>query len=94
MAGVNTFLKYYQKFWPAGVNCLVLADADAAGRSWWDGDNCFATKLTTLCRKVVVVQCAPYKDFNDLYRVEKVGPEQIAELLASKGMAVESGVLA
>jgi hypothetical protein len=91
--GVNTFLKYYRRFWPSQANCLVLADNDSAGRGWYSGDDSFAAKLGKLCAKVAVVDCAPHKDFNDLYRTAQPGPEEIHELLASHEMAIEGEVL-
>jgi hypothetical protein len=93
-SGVDTFLQWYRRFWPHGTNCLVLADADPAGSRWYNGEDCFTAKLSALCRKVAVVDCAPHKDFNELYRHERVGPDEIRQLLESHGMAVESEVLA
>jgi hypothetical protein len=93
-SGVNTFLQFYRPFWPRAVNCLVLADSDAAGRSWYDGEDCFAVKLTELCRRVAVVQCTLAKDFNQLYRTQKVDCSDIRKLLDSHGMSLESEVLA
>ncbi len=93
-SGVNPFLRYYERFWPERVNCLLLADADKAGGSWSNGDNCFAKELSKRSAKVAVVDCHPHKDFNDLFRTETPGPEVIGELLASKGMTVGNEVLA
>jgi hypothetical protein len=92
--GVDTFLQWYRRFWPHEVNCLVLADADPAGSRWYNGHDSFTVKLSTLCRKVAVVDCAPHKDFNELYRHERVGPDEIQQLLESHGMAVGSEVFA
>jgi hypothetical protein len=91
-SGDNTFLQYYRPFWPANINCLLLPDSDGTGGRWFDGRHSFADRLAQLCRKVAVVRCGEHKDFNDLYRAEKVTPEQIGELLAAHGMALESGV--
>jgi hypothetical protein len=93
-SGVDTFLQWYHRFWPRGANCLVLADADPAGSRWYSGDCSFVAKLSSLCRKVAAIDCAPYKDFNELYRHENVGPEEVQQLLASHGMAIENEVLA
>lgn len=93
-SGVNPFLRWYDRFWPAQARCLLLADADKAGGSWSEGENCFAQQLAKRCVRVSVVDCHPHKDFNDLFRAEKSGPEIIRELLASHGMAVEGGVVA
>lgn len=92
-SGVNPFLRWYEHFWPERVHCLLLADADKAGGSWSDGDNCFAKQLAKRCAKVAVVDCHPYKDFNDLYRAEKPGPEVMGNLLAAHGMTVEGEAL-
>lgn len=89
-SGCNTFLTHYRRFWPDRANCLLLADADKAGESWSQGNDCFAAKLANLCAKVAVVHCYPHKDFNDLYRAERVTREHIEELLASHGMSLES----
>jgi hypothetical protein len=93
-SGVDTFLRRYRRFWPHGANCLVLADADPAGSRWYNGEYSFAAKLAALCRKVAVVDCAPYKDFNELYRHEKVGRDEIQQLLESHRMAAGSEVFA
>jgi DNA primase (bacterial type) len=93
-SGVGAFLKYYRPFWPASVNCLVLADADEAGRGWHNGEHSFAQQLAELGATVAVIDCAPRKDFNDLYRAERPGPEDIRDLLAAHGMSVESEVTA
>ena len=89
----KTFLRYYERFWPESANSLLIPDADDKGKQWYTGTECFATKLSKLCRKVAVVDCAPFKDFNDLLRSEKPGPEVIVELFASHGMAIEGEVL-
>ena len=91
-SGINAFLQPYAQFWPANANCLLLPDGDKPGEQWFEGPNSFADRLAKLCRKVAVVKCRAQKDFNDLYRAEKTTPEQIAELLASHGLALESGV--
>ncbi|MEO5753427.1 MAG: hypothetical protein ABIR38_01840 [Chthoniobacterales bacterium] len=88
--GWKTFLEYYERFWPERPNCLLIPDADDAGRKWYGSEDCFATRLSKFCRKVAVVDCGPHKDFNDLYRAEQPGPQVIGELLASHGMNVES----
>jgi hypothetical protein len=93
-SGCNAFLRHYRRFWPDGANCLLLADADKAGESWSQGNDCFAAKLAQLCARVAVVDCHPHKDFNDLYRAERPGKDEISDLLASHAMAVESEVLA
>lgn len=93
-SGVNPFLRWYERFWPERAHCLLLADADKAGSSWSEGEHCFAQQLAKRCAKVAVVDCHPHKDFNDLYRAEKPGPEVINGLLASHGMAIESEVTA
>ncbi|MEO5717424.1 MAG: hypothetical protein ABIR29_02505 [Chthoniobacterales bacterium] len=90
--GWKTFLEYYGRFWPERANCILIPDADDAGKKWYGSDDCFATRLSKLCRKVAVVDCGPHKDFNDLYRAEKPGPQVIGELLASHEMTVESEV--
>jgi CHC2 zinc finger len=92
-SGVKTFLRWYDRFWPDRVRCLLLADADKAGGSWSEGSDCFAKQLAKRCTRVAVVDCHPHKDFNDLYRAEKPAPEVISELLASHDMAVEGEVL-
>jgi hypothetical protein len=71
----------------------LLADADKAGESWSQGRDCFASKLANLGARVAVVDCYPHKDFNDLYRAERPGKDEITDLLASHGMAIESEVL-
>lgn len=91
--GIKPFLQYYGRFWPRNVNCLVFADADGPGSNWYIGDHSFAAELATLCRKVAVVNCTPHKDFNELYRHEIVGPDQVTELLASHGMSLGNEVL-
>src|SRR5436189_151408 len=58
--GADTFLRWYRPFWPDGVSCLVLADADPAGNRWYSGSDSFTTKLAALCRRVAVVDCAPH----------------------------------
>jgi len=50
----------------------------------------FAKQLAKLCAKVAVVDCHTHKDINDLFRVRHPGLEEIHELLASSGMAIES----
>jgi hypothetical protein len=92
-SGVTPFLRWYERFWPEHANCLLLADADKAGGSWSEGERCFARQLAWRCARVAVVDCYPHKDFNDLYRAEKPGKDEIAELLSSHGMAVESEVM-
>jgi hypothetical protein len=89
-SSVNVFLRYYRPFWPVGVNCLVVADADQAGRRWYSGTDSFATKLSAISRKVAVVDCAPHKDFNELYWRASLSSDDIAELLASCGMASQA----
>jgi hypothetical protein len=93
-SGVGTFLKHYRPFWPSGAKCLVLADADRAGEGWYTGEDCFAEKLTKLCRKVAVVRCDGFKDFNDLYRAQTVGPDEIRELLVRHNMSLGNEVAA
>ncbi len=90
-SGVNPFLRWYDRFWPERARCLLMVDADPPGSAWYEGKDSFADRLSERCQKVEVVDCASHKDFNDLYRAEKPGPEIIAELLASRGMAVEYG---
>lgn len=92
--GWKAFLECYERFWPERANCLLIPDADDAGKKWYGSGDCFATRLSKFCRKVAVVDCGPHKDFNDLYRAEKLGPEVISDLLASHGMAIESEVTA
>jgi len=91
-SGVNSFLKYYGRFWPENVNCLLLPDNDGTGGKWFEGRDSFADRLAQLCRRVAVIRCGEHKDFNELYRAETVTPEQIQELLAAHGMSLESGV--
>lgn len=93
-SGTNAFLQYYDRFWPERPRCLLLADSDKAGSSWSEGEHSFAKQLAKRCEKIAVVDCYPYKDFNDLYRSQQPIPEVIGELLASHGMAVEGGVTA
>jgi hypothetical protein len=91
--GTDVFLRYYRPFWPKNVNCLVIPDSDTAGKKWYTGPDSFVSKLKPLCRKVAVVHCAAgAKDFNELYRRQSVGPEDISELLKSHGMGLGSGV--
>lgn len=92
-SGINTFLQYYGKFWPSNVNCLLFPDMDGAGSKWFEAADSFADRLAKLCRKVAVVRCGEHKDFNDLYRAQKVTPEQIGELLVSHGMAIGEGTM-
>ncbi len=92
--GHGKFLEYYRPYWPENVNCLVLADADAAGTKWTTGKNCFADQLAALCARVVVADCAPHKDFNDLYRVQQPQPTDIYEYLLSRGLSIEGEVAA
>lgn len=94
VSSVGAFLKHYRPFWPAAVNCLVLADADEIGSVWYKGDHSFAQQLAELGANVSVVDCGTRKDFNDLFRAEKPGPEEIHELLATHSMSIESGVTA
>jgi hypothetical protein len=91
-ASANIFLRHYARFWPRSANCLLLPDADASGCRWHEGGNSFADQLAARCRRVAIVKCAQHKDFNDLYRAEKITPEQIGELLESRGVAVEGGM--
>jgi hypothetical protein len=93
-SGVNSFLQTYDCFWPEATNCLLLPDTDSPGSKWFDNGDSFADRLAERCRKVAVVGCGAHKDFNDLYRAEKVRPEQIAQLLASHGMSLEREVTA
>ncbi len=90
-SGINSFLDAYSHFWPEGANCLLLPDTDGAGSKWFDGKDSFADRLAQLCTKVAVEGCGEHKDFNDLYRAERVTPDQVEELLASHGMNGESG---
>ena len=92
--GWNTFLTYYRRYWPEAADCLLLADNDPNGKKWHTGNDCFAVQLSKLCRKVAVVDCEPFKDFNDLYRSEKAGPDDVREILAAHGMSAESEVIA
>ena len=92
VSGINTFLRHYEQFWPRNLNCLLLPDTDGAGSKWFDNRDSFSDRLAKLCRKVAVVGCGRHKDFNDLYRAEKVTPDQIGELLTSHGMALEGRV--
>lgn len=89
---VNTFLSYYAPFWPAAASCLVLPDNDEPGKRWHNGDNCLVQRLRKLCRHVAAARCAGAKDFNDLYKLQPIGPPQISDLLARHGMALESEV--
>jgi hypothetical protein len=90
---VNSFLRWYERYWPDRVQCLLLADADKAGESWSQGPGCFASKLASLGASVAVVDCHPHKDFNDLYRAEKLGEDEITELLSSHRIRVEHEVV-
>ncbi len=90
-SGINSFLQTYDRFWPKAANCLLLPDTDGPGSKWFDNEDSFADRLVERCRKVAVVGCRGHKDFNDLYRAEKVMPGQIADLLASHGMSLEGG---
>lgn len=89
-SGVNPFLRWYERFWPEAANCLLLPDRDGAGSKWFEGRDSFADRLEQLCPKVAVVRCREHKDVNDLYRAASITPEQIAELLASYGMTLET----
>jgi hypothetical protein len=92
VTGVTPFLNYYRRFWPTGANCLVLADADRAGETWYKGDDCFAAQLTKVCNRVAVVRCEGFKDFGELYKAQTIEPDQIRELLAKHGMSLETEV--
>jgi len=91
-ASSTAFLDAYRPFWPREAGCLLLPDGDASGSRWHEGADCFADRLANICRKVAVVRCAQGKDFNDAYRSGNITAEQIAELLASHGMALEEGL--
>lgn len=71
------------------MNCLLLPDGDEPGRKWFEGADSFGDKLSRLCRKVAVIGCGRHKDFSELYRADKITPEQIGELLASHEMSLE-----
>lgn len=87
-SGTNTFMKHYSPFWPKDANCLLLPDNDVSGSKWFEGAEPFADRLSQLCKKVAVVKCEGFKDFNDLYRAQQITPDQIGALLASHGMEV------
>jgi len=93
-SGTDTFLHHYRPLWPKGANCLLLPDADRAGGKWFEDGESFADRLARLCRRVAVIRCGEYKDFNDLYRARRVAPQDVAELLNAQGMTLESGVTA
>jgi hypothetical protein len=93
-ASSDTFLDAYRRFWPRRADCILLPDDDASGSKWHECKDSFAVRLARVCRKVAVIACVGQKDFNDLYRAEKITPEQIAELLALHGMALETGATA
>ncbi len=92
--GTGAFLKHYRQYWPENVTCLVLADFDKAGSGWTAGARCFATELGAISTKVVVVDCAPHKDFNALYKAGSVGPADIDVLLRSHNISMNAEVAA
>jgi hypothetical protein len=87
-SGTKTFLEAYASIWPKNCNVLLFPDGDASGRRWNEGEGSFVEQLRKRGCPVAVVQTAPHKDFNDLYRAQEVTPEQIAALLAKHGKEV------
>lgn len=90
----GAFLECYRSYWPHNANCLVLPDNDSKGEKWYMGERTFVSELSKLCHKVAVVKCGRYKDFNELYEHERIGPSQITELLTSHGISLGNEVMA
>jgi len=91
-ASSNVFLRYNARFWPPAANCLILPDLDLSGMKWFLGPNSFSKRLSARCLQVAAETFSPHKDINDYYRAVRPTLEQIAEMLASHGMAVETEV--
>lgn len=96
--GVRPFLEAYGPSWPdPPPNVLLLPDADKAGETWWEArktlEETFADRLADRARRVVVVLCdgGGAKDLNGAYKLDPIGPADVAALLMSHGLADEGG---
>jgi hypothetical protein len=94
--GINPFLSHYSAHWPRKPKCLLLADNDRAGTTWFESNGhrqSFADRLIHFCSEVHVETISGAKDFNEAWRRGLVTGRDIARQFIADGFTNEKGQL-
>ena len=95
--GVNAFLRAYDSHWPPNPKCLLLPDADAAGRRWFEPPSSetkpFCDALAERCAQVRVETLTGAKDFNEAWKRRLICSADIAALMIEAGFTNQKGVV-
>jgi hypothetical protein len=94
--GIRPFLTHYAAHWPRKAKCLLLADNDRAGATWFEsaeGQQSFADRLIHFCTEVHVETISGAKDFNEAWQRGLVTACDIGRQFIANGFTNEEGQL-